>query len=44
MQQQATITKYISYAVPVIALGIYAVFAGVLFVTLKFAGSLDIKY
>jgi hypothetical protein len=44
MQQQATITKYISYAVPVIALGIYAVFAGVLFATLKFAASADIKY
>ncbi len=44
MQQQATITRMISYAIPVIALGIYAVFAAVLFATLKFAASADIKY
>jgi Yip1 domain len=44
MQQQATITKIISYTVPVIALGIYAVFAGVLFATLKFGASADLKY
>jgi Yip1 domain len=44
MQQQATITKGISYAVPVIALPVYAVFAGVLFATLKFAGGSDLKY
>jgi hypothetical protein len=36
MQQQASFTKIISYSIPVIALGVYAVFAGVLFVTLKF--------
>lgn len=44
MQQQATIAKGISYAVPVIALLVYAVFAGVLFATLKFAGGSDLKY
>ncbi len=44
MQQQAMITRIISYAVPVIALGVYAVFAAVLFATLKFAATADIKY
>jgi hypothetical protein len=44
MQQQATVTKIISYTVPVIALGIYAVFSGVLFATLKFGASADLKY
>lgn len=44
MQQQAVITKGISYAFPMIALLIYAVFAGVLFATLKFAGGGDLKY
>ena len=44
MQQQASITKAISYAVPVVALVIYAIFAGVLFATLKFAGGGDVKY
>ena len=44
MHQQVTATKAISYAVPVIALGVYAVFAGVLFATLKFGASADMKY
>ncbi len=44
MQQQVTVTRIISYAVPVIALGIYAVFAAVLFATLKFVASSDLKY
>jgi hypothetical protein len=44
MQLQATITKVISYAVPVIALILYAVFAAILYATLKFAASADIKY
>ncbi len=44
MQQQVTVTKIISYAVPVIALGVYAVFAGVLFATLKFGVSAELKY
>lgn len=44
MQQQASITKIISYAVPVIALILYAAFAGVLFATLKFGASADLKY
>jgi len=44
MQQQVTVTKIISYAVPAIALGIYAVFAAVLFATLKFGAGADLKY
>jgi Yip1 domain len=44
MAQRATITKIVSYAVPVITLVLYAVFAGVLFVTLKFVVSADVKY
>ena len=44
MQQQITLTKMISYAIPIIALGIYAVFAGVLFATLKFGASADLKF
>ena len=44
MAQQVTITKIISYAVPVITLVLYAVFAGVLLATLKFGTSADVKY
>jgi hypothetical protein len=44
MQQQATFTKIISYSIPIVALAIYAVFAGVLLATLKFGASADISY
>jgi len=44
MRQQLTLTRMISYAVPIIALGVYAVFAAVLFATLKFGASADLKY
>lgn len=44
MQQQATFTKWISYSFPVVALVVYAVFAALLFATLKFAASADLKY
>jgi len=44
MQQQVAVTKIVSYAVPVIALALYAVFAGVLFATLKFGASAELKY
>jgi hypothetical protein len=44
IQGQVTFTKILSYAIPVIALGVYAVFAGVLFATLKFVASADLKY
>lgn len=42
--QRATITKIVSYAVPVITLVLYAVFASVLLATLKFGTSADVKY
>jgi hypothetical protein len=44
MVQRATITKIVSYAVPVITLVLYAVFAGILLATLKFGMSADVKY
>jgi hypothetical protein len=44
MQQQATITKAISYAFPVVALAVYAVFAAVLLGTLRFGTGADLKY
>jgi hypothetical protein len=44
MQQQATVTKMISYAVPVIALGVYAVFAAILLATIKFGANTEVKY
>ena len=44
MQQQAAVTRIISYAIPIIALGLYAVFAAILFATLKFGLSADLKY
>ena len=44
MQQQAAVTRIISYAVPVIAPGVYAVFAAILLATLKFGVSADLKY
>ena len=44
MQQQVTLTRMISYAVPIVALLLYAVFAAVLLGTLKFGASADIKY
>lgn len=44
MQQQATGTKIFSYGIPVIALVVYAIFAGVLFATLKLGASAEIKY
>ena len=44
MAQRATITRIVSYAVPIITLVLCAVFAGVLFATLKFGASADVKY
>lgn len=44
LQTRATITRWISYSVPIVALLIYAVFAGLLLATLKFAASADLKY
>ncbi len=44
MQQQATVTKIIAYAFPVVGLAVYAVFAAVLLGTLRFAGGADLNY
>ncbi len=44
MAVQVTVTRMISYAVPVIALLVYAIFAGVLLATLKFGAGADVKY
>jgi hypothetical protein len=44
IRQQVSITRYISYSVPAIALIIYAVFAGVLFASFKFGANADIKF
>lgn len=44
MAQRAAITRIVSYAVPVITLVLYAVFAGVLFATLKLVATADVKY
>jgi len=44
MAQQVTLTKILSYAAPVIALILYAVFAGVLYATLTFGAGADLKY
>jgi hypothetical protein len=41
---QTTITKIITYAFPVVALVVYAIFAAVLFATLKFGASAEVKY
>jgi hypothetical protein len=44
MAQQASITRMLSYTVPVIALLVYAAFAGLLFATLKFGAGAELKY
>ncbi|MGA9529340.1 MAG: YIP1 family protein [Terriglobales bacterium] len=44
MGQQVAITRIISYLVPIIALAIYAIVAAVLFATVKFAASAEVKY
>jgi hypothetical protein len=41
---QATITKFISYGFPVVALLVYVIFAAVLFATLKFGASAEVKF
>ena len=44
MQRQIAVTKFISYAVPVIALIIYAIFAGVIFGAVKFAANAEVEF
>lgn len=44
MGQQVGFTKIIAYAVPAIALIIYAVFAGVIFAAIKFAANAEVQF
>lgn len=44
MQQQVALTKIISYAVPVIALGVYALIAAAFYATLTFGAGAELKY
>jgi len=44
IQRQVSFTKFIAYAVPVLALIIYAIFAGVMFGAIKFAANADVKF
>jgi hypothetical protein len=44
MRQQTIGTKYFSYGIPVVALVIYAIIAGVLFATIKFGANADVKF
>ena len=44
MDRQVTFTRILSYSIPIVALIIYAILAGVLFATLKFAVGADIKF
>jgi hypothetical protein len=44
MQRQTTITRYISYGIPVVALLIYLVFAGLLYGTVTFAAGARMKF
>ena len=44
IQRQVAITKFISYAVPVIALIIYSIFASVIFASVKFAANAQVQF
>lgn len=44
MQQQVTFTKIISYSIPVIALILYAVFAGYIYGAVKFVANADVQF
>ena len=44
MQRQVAITKFIAYAVPVLALIIYAIFAAVIFAAVKFGANAEVKF
>lgn len=44
MGQQVTVTKAISYGIPLIGLVVYAVFAAVLLATVKFGAGAEVKY
>jgi len=44
IQRQVAITKFIAYAVPVLALIIYAIFAAVIFAAVKFGANAEVKF
>ncbi len=44
MRQQVGLTRIITYAVPAIALILYAIFAGVIFAAVKFGANADVKF
>jgi len=44
IERQVSITKFIAYAVPVIALIIYSIFAGVIFAAVKFAANAEVQF
>ncbi|MFZ3340108.1 MAG: YIP1 family protein [Terriglobales bacterium] len=44
IRKNVTITKFISYAIPVFALIIYLVFAGVIFASIKFGANAEVQF
>jgi len=44
MQGRVVVTKFISYAVPVIALIVYLIFAGVIFASIKFVANAEVQF
>ena len=44
IRRQVAVTKFISYAVPAMALIIYSIFAGVIFACIKFAANADVQF
>ncbi|MGA2004395.1 MAG: YIP1 family protein [Terriglobales bacterium] len=44
MHQQVAVTKFVSYAVPAIALIIYSIFAGVIYGCIKFVANADVQF
>jgi Yip1-like protein len=44
IERQVSVTKFISYGIPVIALIIYAVFAGVMYGCIKFVANADVQF
>ena len=44
LQRQVSVTKFIAYAVPVVALIIYFVFAGVIFACIKFVANAEVRF
>ena len=44
IQRQVSVTEFISYAVPLIALIIYSIFASVIFAAVKFAANAEVQF